>query len=162
MKLVVQRVREASVTVAAEDYRARIGRGMLILLGVEKGDTRAAADWLAAKVARLRIFPNPNRDRNKDRNMDQSLLDVGGEALVVSQFTLAGDCTKGRRPAFDRAAPPEAAEPLCAHFRVALEQLGVRRVASGVFGAKMEVSLVNDGPVTFVLEKKRASRKRDE
>ena len=92
--------------------------------------------------------------------MDRSLLDVGGEALVVSQFTLAGDCAKGRRPAFDRAAPPEAAEPLCAHFRVALEQLGVRRVATGVFGAMMEVSLVNDGPVTFVLE--RTNRKHDE
>ena len=158
MKLVVQRVREASVTVAADSYRARIGRGVLILLGVEKGDTRAEADWLAAKVARLRIFPNPDRDRG--RNMDRSLLDVGGEALVVSQFTLAGDCAKGRRPAFDRAAPPEAAEPLCAHFRVALEQLGVRRVATGVFGAMMEVSLVNDGPVTFVLE--RTNRKHDE
>lgn len=122
-----------------------IGRGLCVLLGVAAGDGAAEAERLAGKVARLRVF------ENEDGKLDRSLLDVGGEALVVSQFTLIADTAKGNRPSFAGAARPEQAEPLCEHFCAGLEALGVR-VARGVFGARMAVELVNDGPVTIVLE----------
>ena len=122
-----------------------IGAGLLVLLGVAEGDTEADADRLAGKIARLRIF------EGDDGRFDRSLLDVGGAALVVSQFTLIADTAKGNRPSFSRAARPEVAEPLYEHFSAALRDLGVP-VETGVFGARMQVELVNDGPVTIVLE----------
>jgi D-aminoacyl-tRNA deacylase len=140
VRAVVQRVARASATPGGE-----VGRGLCVLLGIGDGDDADAADRFAAKVARLRIFEN---DEGK---FDRSLLDVGGEALVVSQFTLIADTAKGNRPSFSHAARPEAAEPLVERFCETLEGLGVR-VARGVFGARMKVELVNDGPVTIVLD----------
>jgi D-tyrosyl-tRNA(Tyr) deacylase len=122
-----------------------IGGGLLVLLGVAQGDTDAGAERLAGKVARLRIFEG---DLGK---FDRSLLDTGGAALVVSQFTLIADTAKGNRPSFSGAARPEVAEPLYDHFCAVLRALGVE-VATGVFGARMEVELVNDGPVTVVVD----------
>jgi D-tyrosyl-tRNA(Tyr) deacylase len=144
MRAVVQRVREASVRADGEVVAA-IGLGAVVLLGVASADTAAEADRLAGKVARLRIFVND------DGRLDHSLLDVGGEALVVSQFTLIADTRKGNRPSFTDAAGPDVAEPLYERFCAALVEEGVR-VARGVFGARMQVSLVNDGPVTIVLD----------
>ena len=144
MRAVVQRVLEASVTVEGEVVAAS-GAGVVVLLGVANGDTVEAAGRLAGKVARLRIF------ESQDGRFDRSLLDVQGHALVVSQFTLIADTSKGNRPSFTDAARPELAESVYAAFCAALEVEGVR-VARGVFGAHMEVSLVNDGPVTIVLD----------
>jgi D-tyrosyl-tRNA(Tyr) deacylase len=139
LRAVVQRVARARVTPGGE-----IGAGLCVLLGVARGDTAADAERLAGKAARLRIF------QNDEGKFDRSLLDTGGAALVVSQFTLLADTTKGNRPSFSDAAPPEEAEPLYEAFCVALAELGVE-VATGVFGVRMEVELVNDGPVTIVL-----------
>ena len=136
----MQRVSRARVTPGGE-----IGAGVCVLLGVADGDDAARAERLAGKVARLRVFEN---DEGK---FDRSLLDVGGDALVVSQFTLIADTTKGNRPSFAAAARPEQAEPLYERFCETLEHEGVR-VARGVFGARMALELVNDGPVTIVLE----------
>ena len=144
VRAVVQRVSRASVRVDGEVVGA-VGGGLLVLLGVRHEDTTETAERLAAKVARLRIFAND------DGRFDRSLLDVGGEALVVSQFTLLADTSRGNRPGFTGAAAPEQAEPLVELFRQELEALGVR-TASGRFGARMEVELVNDGPVTIVLD----------
>jgi D-aminoacyl-tRNA deacylase len=144
MRAVVQRVSEASVSVDGEVV-AECGRGLAILLGVAVGDDEAAADRLAGKIARLRIF------ENAEGRFDHSVRNIGGEALAVSQFTLIADTTKGNRPSFTDAARPEVAEPLYEAFCAALESEGVR-VGRGVFGARMEVSLVNDGPVTIVLD----------
>jgi D-tyrosyl-tRNA(Tyr) deacylase len=129
----------------ADDLAAEIGPGVLVLLGVASEDTEAGAERLAGKVARLRIF------ENQDGRFDRSLLDVKGEALVVSQFTLIADTSKGNRPSFTGAAAPELAEPLYERFCTALGGEGVG-VARGVFGARMQVSLVNEGPVTILLE----------
>ena len=125
--------------------RAEIGAGLCVLLGVARSDDAAAAERLAGRVARLRIF------ENDEGRFDRSLLDVGGAALVVSQFTLLADAAKGNRPSFTEAAPPEEAEPLYEGFCAALRALGVD-VETGVFGARMEVWLVNHGPVTILLE----------
>ena len=144
MRAVVQRVRNASVT-TADEIVAEIGPGLVVLLGVAEEDTVAEAERLAGKVARLRIF------ENDEGRCDRSLLDVSGEALVVSQFTLISDTRKGNRPSFTDAADPGVAEPLYEGFCAALEGEGVR-VSRGVFGARMEVALVNDGPVTIILE----------
>ena len=144
MRLVLQRVSSASVRVDG-DVRGAIGAGALVLLGVEAGDDAAAADRLAAKVARLRIFPA------EDGRFDRALLDTGGAALVVSQFTLLADTARGNRPSFTRAARREEAEPLVERFCAVLRELGVP-VETGTFGARMEVELVNDGPVTIVLD----------
>ena len=144
MRAVVQRVRRASVAVADESV-AEIGAGLLILLGVASGDTAAGSERLAGKVARLRIF------EDEEGRFDRSLLDVSGDALVVSQFTLIADTRKGNRPSFTSAANPELAERVYEGFCAALEQEGLR-VARGRFGARMEVSLINDGPVTIVLD----------
>lgn len=140
----MQRVARASVSVDGMVVGA-CGPGVLVLLGVATGDGPATAEQLAGKVARLRIFEN---DRGR---FDRSLVDVGGEALVVSQFTLLADTGKGNRPGFGEAAAPEVAEPLVRVFCEALRALGVP-VATGRFGARMAVELVNDGPVTIVLE----------
>jgi D-aminoacyl-tRNA deacylase len=123
---------------------SEIGAGLCILLGVARGDDTATAERLAGRVARLRIF------ENEEGRFDRSLLDLGGAALVVSQFTLLADTAKGNRPSFTEAAPPEDAEPLYERFCEELRALGLE-VATGVFGARMEVELVNDGPVTIVL-----------
>jgi D-tyrosyl-tRNA(Tyr) deacylase len=141
---VVQRVRRASVEVAGEPVRA-IGPGILLLVGVRVGDGEAEARWMAEKCAHLRIFPD------EEGKMNRSLLDMGGEVLVVSQFTLWGDAGKGRRPSYVRAAPPEEADPLYRLVAETLAGLGVR-VATGTFQAHMKVSLENDGPVTLLLE----------
>jgi len=143
MKVVVQRVSGARVRVG-EEVAGEIGPGLCVLLGVARGDGADAAARLAEKVARLRIF------ENEEGRFDRSLLDVGGEALVVSQFTLIADTAKGNRPSFTEAAPPEEAEPLYEAFCEALRELGVR-VATGVFGARMALELTNDGPVTITL-----------
>ena len=144
MRLVLQRVRSALVTVDGETVGS-IGIGMLVLCGVESGDGPEAADLAARKVAGLRVFD----DAEGRMNLDASA--VGGAFLVVSQFTLAGSLAKGRRPSFDGAAAPEVAEPLVERFVANLRAEGCE-VATGRFGARMEVELVNDGPVTFVLE----------
>jgi D-tyrosyl-tRNA(Tyr) deacylase len=140
----VQRVREASVRVE-ERVVASSGHGLLVLLGVAVGEAPEAPERLARKIARLRVFEDA-RGR-----FDRSLLDVGGEALVVSQFTLLADTHRGNRPSFTDAAPPQLAENFYERFCDALAGEGVR-VARGVFGARMEVALVNDGPVTLVLD----------
>ena len=145
MRVVVQRVSEASVTVEGEVVGA-IGPGLLALVGVREGDTQVEADWLAAKLAQLRIFADP------EGRFNLSVLDVGGAALVVSQFTLYGDARKGRRPDFIRAARPEVAEPLVAYLAERLRAAGVP-TATGRFGAHMAVRLTNDGPVTLILER---------
>jgi D-aminoacyl-tRNA deacylase len=142
MRVVIQRVTKASVTVDGEVVGA-IGPGLLVLLGIATGDTAADADRLAGKVARLRIL-------EREGKFDLSVLDTGGEILVVSQFTLLADATKGNRPGFSDAARPEVAQPLVERFCAVLAGLGVP-VATGVFGARMSVELVNDGPVTIVL-----------
>lgn len=144
MKAVLQRVSRAQVDVAGETV-GRIGRGILVLLGVEKGDNERDADRLADKIVKLRIFED---DAGK---MNLALGDIGGKLLVVSQFTLAGNCAKGRRPSFDNAAPPDEANRLYEYFVGRVKEAGVP-VATGVFQAMMDVSLVNDGPVTFILE----------
>jgi D-tyrosyl-tRNA(Tyr) deacylase len=131
--------------VVGDETRGVIGRGLCVLLGVARGDDAAAAERLAGRVARLRIF------ENEDGRFDRSLLDVGGGALVVSQFTLLANTAKGNRPSFTDASPPGEAEPLYERFCDALRALGVE-VATGAFGARMEVELVNDGPVTIVLD----------
>ena len=145
MKIVLQRVSEANVTIDGSIVGS-IGRGVLLLVGVQTGDSQTKADFLADKCAELRIFPD---DEGK---MNRSLIDIGGEALVVSQFTLLGDCSKGRRPSFIHAAPPEAGNALYRYFidRLAMK---VNKVETGIFGAMMQVYLINDGPVTMLLEK---------
>ena len=144
MRAVLQRVRSARVLVGDEVVGA-IGRGVLVYVGVAEGDTTAEAEWLADKIAVLRIFAG------EERPIDRSLLDVGAAALVVSQFTLLADTRRGRRPSFTGAAPPEAAEPLVDAVVEALRASGVE-VATGRFGAMMQVESTNDGPVTIVLD----------
>ena len=147
MRAVVQRVSAASVTVGARTI-GQIGPGLLVLLGVETGDGPADARYIAAKVGDLRIF------EDSARHMNRSVTDVGGAVLVVSQFTLAGDCRRGRRPSFDGAAPPDAAKPLYEDVIRELRAKGVP-VETGEFQAMMQVSLVNDGPVTLLLDSRK-------
>ena len=146
MKAIVQRVSEARVTVGNQVV-GQIERGVLVLLGVTHGDDETKGQWLAEKIAKLRIFPD------EGGNMNRSLRDIHGDALVVSQFTLHARVRKGTRPSFNDAAPPELAETLYEGFLVQLQSaLGGRRVAHGQFGAMMQVTLTNDGPVTLVLD----------
>ena len=144
MRAVCQRVSQARVRVAGEIV-AEIGSGLCVLLGVGRGDAGDEAARLAGKVTRLRVFPDAAG------RFDRSVLEAGGAALVVSQFTLLADTAKGNRPSFADAAPPEEAEPVYERFCEELEALGVP-VGRGVFGAKMELELVNDGPVTIILD----------
>jgi D-tyrosyl-tRNA(Tyr) deacylase len=146
MRAVLQRVSRARVLVEAVTV-GEISRGLLVLLGVAQGDTDQQARWLADKVCSLRIFED---DEGK---MNRNLLDVGGSALVVSQFTLYGDCHKGRRPSFIEAALPDEAEPLYEAFAAEVRAQGVK-TATGRFGAMMQVELVNDGPVTLIVDSK--------
>ena len=145
MRALLQRVSRASVTVDGR-VTGRIGRGFVVLLGVTHADTRAEAEWVAAKIAGLRVFDD------EAGKMNRALADVGGELLVVSQFTLYGDARKGRRPSFSDAAVPEQAEPLVDYFVEQLRRAGFT-VATGVFGAHMDVEIHNDGPVTLLVEK---------
>lgn len=149
MRAVLQRVSRASVTVERREVGA-IGVGWLVLLGVERGDGDADADRLAEKVAALRAF------EDEQGKMNRAVGEVGGAVLVVSQFTLLGDCRKGRRPSFDAAAPPAEAERLYRRFADRVAAAGLP-VATGVFRAMMQVALVNDGPVTFLLDSRRSS-----
>jgi D-aminoacyl-tRNA deacylase len=144
MRGLVQRVARAEVRVG-ERTAGSIGPGMLVLVGVGQGDTAAEADWLAGKLSRLRIF------EDDEGRMNRSVLDIGGEVLVVSQFTLFADASRGNRPSFIAAAPPAEAEPLVARVADGLRGFGLR-VAMGEFGAHMAVELVNDGPVTIMLD----------
>ena len=146
MRAVVQRVSESSVTVDGEVV-GNIGPGLMVLLGVTHEDTEKEADYLVDKIINLRIFSD---DAGK---MNRSLLDTGGEMLVVSQFTLYGDCRKGRRPSFIQAADPDKGNALYEYFVKKVREIGVT-TATGRFGAMMDVSLVNDGPVTLIVESK--------
>jgi D-tyrosyl-tRNA(Tyr) deacylase len=146
MRVVLQRVSSASVIVAGETVGA-IDRGWLALLGIAPTDTKSDSEWLAEKTAYLRCFPDT------EGKMNLSVLDIGGAVLAVSQFTLYGDCSKGRRPSFVGAARPEVAEPLYQAFVDGLRSFGIP-VSCGVFGADMQVELTNDGPVTLVVETK--------
>ena len=145
MKIVLQRVKRAQVTVDGE-ITGSINNGILILLGVHKDDTEQQANFLAAKCAELRIFPD------SERKMNLSLHDVNGEVLVVSQFTLYGNCKKGRRPSYVHAASPDKGERLYEYFVERMKE-HANVVQTGIFGAMMDVELVNDGPVTIILEK---------
>jgi D-tyrosyl-tRNA(Tyr) deacylase len=147
VRVVIQRVSEASVTVDQQTVGA-IGQGLMVLLGVAQGDTSQEAKSLAEKTAGLRIFED---DAGK---MNLSVEEIGGSLLVVSQFTLLGDCRKGRRPGFTDAAPPELADQLYEEYVAALRSRGVN-VATGVFRADMQVALVNDGPVTMLLDSRK-------
>jgi len=145
MRVVVQRVSQASVTVGGELVGA-IGPGLVVLVGVARGDTRHDADYLADKLIHLRVFPD------EEGRMNRSVLETGGELLVISQFTLYGDCRKGRRPDFTMAAPPEEARHLYDQFLDILRTRCNIRITSGVFQAEMEVALTNQGPVTIICD----------
>lgn len=145
MRAVIQRVARADVQVNGQTV-AEIGPGLLVLLGVEQGDTESDAEWLAGKVSRLRVFPDAAGV------MNLSVTETGGEVLVVSQFTLLASTKKGNRPSYSRAAPPEAAMPLYERFMALLESMVGKPVKKGIFGAHMKVSLVNDGPVTIIID----------
>lgn len=146
MKIVLQRVRNASVSVAGEQI-SEIGSGLLLLVGIARGDGEAKVDWLSEKVTGLRVFADAEGRMNLD------VRESGGEILAVSQFTLLANTRKGKRPSFVDAAPPEEAERLFDYFCQQLREAGVASVETGSFGAMMEVTLVNDGPVTIVLER---------
>jgi D-tyrosyl-tRNA(Tyr) deacylase len=147
MVALVQRVSEASVEINDETVGA-IGDGLLILLGVHEDDTEAESEWCAATCANLRVFPDA------DGKMDESLLDTGDDALAVPQFTLYGDVTRGNRPSFDEAAPPDRADRLYEHFVAELEEHLNQTVPTGKFGAMMDVHLTNGGPVTLWVERR--------
>ena len=144
MRVVIQRVREGQVRIDDQVVGA-IKKGVVILLGVKTGDNEADAKWLADKCVHLRIF------ENEDGKFHYSLLDVGGDVLIVSQFTLFGDCRKGRRPSFTEAADPSVAGSLYEYFVDLMKQQGLK-VETGVFAAKMEVEMINDGPLTLIID----------
>lgn len=145
MRAVIQRVLEASVEIEGRTV-SRIGDGLLVLLGVEDGDTLEDVSWLGGKVARLRIFSD------LEGKMNQSVIDAGGEIIVVSQFTLHASTKKGNRPSFLKSAAPAVSEPLYEQFSAALERETGKPVGRGIFGADMKVALVNDGPVTILID----------
>jgi len=146
MKLVIQRVKSASVTIDGKIYSS-INNGLLVLYGVEKGDTEDFSKYLCDKILKLRIFEDENE------KMNLSVKDVNGEILIVSQFTLAGDTRKGTRPSFDSAMPPQEAKIMYENFVSMVRGNCSLEVKTGIFGAMMDVALINDGPVTFILEK---------
>lgn len=145
MKALIQRVKSASVTIDGLLY-SKIGQGLLVFLGVEKGDDKLNAEKLADKLSKLRIFEDENE------KMNHSILDIEGKMLIVSQFTLCGDCKKGTRPSFDKSAPPQIANELYEYFISQVKSFNIP-VQTGKFGAMMDVELINDGPVTFMVEK---------
>ena len=144
MKVLIQRVKNASVTIEGELY-SEIGKGILALVGIEKGDGEEQVIKSAKKIVNLRIFPDEND------KMNRSLIDVQGEMLIVSQFTLCGDCKKGTRPSFDKSASPDIANMLYEKFIAETQNYGIK-TAHGKFGAMMDIALINDGPVTFMIE----------
>ena len=144
MKVLIQRVKRASVTIENELYSS-INKGILALVGIEKGDTQDQVEKAAKKIANLRIFPDEND------KMNHSLIDIQGEMLIVSQFTLCGDCKKGTRPSFDRSAPPDIANQLYENFVKEIQSYNIK-TQTGKFAAMMDVELINDGPVTFMIE----------
>lgn len=144
MKVLIQRVKNAGVNINGKTVSS-VSKGILALVGIEKGDTKEQVEKLAKKVVNLRIFPDEND------KMNRSLLDIHGEMLIVSQFTLCGDCKKGTRPSFDKSAPTQIANELYEYFVTQVQSYGIK-TGTGQFGAMMEVSLINDGPVTFMLE----------
>jgi D-tyrosyl-tRNA(Tyr) deacylase len=154
MRAVVQRVSSAAVAVPephAERHVARIGRGLLVFVGIEQGDGPGDVQYIAGKIRDLRVFEDPD---TADRHMNRSVADVSGSVLLVSQFTLAGDCRKGRRPSFDGAAAPQIARPIYEDVVKALKSSGIA-VETGEFQAVMRVSLVNEGPVTLLIDSRK-------
>lgn len=147
MRAIIQLVSQASVTVG-QDIIGTIGPGLVVLLGVSQDDSENDVQYLTEKIANLRIFPD------QEKVMNRSILDIDGEMLVISQFTLYGDCRKGRRPSYSKAARPEQAEPLYNSFVKKISQLGIK-TATGKFQAMMKVSLINDGPVTIMVDSKK-------
>lgn len=147
MKLVIQRVSEASVTIAGS-VQGAIGKGFLVLIGIESADTQEDVDWLVQKTVNMRIFSD------EEGKMNLSLMDIAGELLVISQFTLHASTKKGNRPSFIQAARPETAIPLYESFVAGCRLAGISKVATGIFGADMKVALVNDGPVTIIVDSK--------
>lgn len=147
MRVVIQRVKSSSVTVDGKVI-GKITRGLNLLVGIAHNDTEAELDWMTRKCLELRLFP----DKEKEQAWQKSVVDIQGEILVISQFTLYGDCRKGRRPSFSNSAAPETAEILYDRFVTKLKQSGLN-IANGKFGAMMQVSIENDGPVTLILEK---------
>ncbi|MDD4489186.1 MAG: D-aminoacyl-tRNA deacylase [Paludibacter sp.] len=147
MRIVIQRVSRASVTIDRK-INGEIGKGLLVLLGIEEADNQTDADWLAAKLVNLRIFDDENGVMNR------SVLDINGEIMVVSQFTLHALTKKGNRPSYIKAARPEQAIPLYEYFCILLEENTGKEIQTGVFGADMQVSLLNDGPVTIIIDSK--------
>lgn len=147
MKLVIQRVSEASVTIDGNVHGA-IGKGFLVLVGIESADTAEDVEWLVPKTVNMRIFAD------EEGKMNRSLIDIEGELLVISQFTLHASTKKGNRPSFIQAARPETAIPLYESFISGCRQAGIAKVETGIFGADMKVALVNDGPVTIVMDSK--------
>ena len=145
MRLLIQRVKRSAVTIEGKDRR-EIGQGMCVLIGVTHGDTEKDADWLADKMTGLRIFSDD------DGKINLSLKDIDGEVLLVSQFSLYASCAKGRRPGFTDAAKPDEAERLYNYFVGKVQGLGLKKVATGEFGADMEVEIINDGPLTFIID----------
>ncbi len=145
MRAVIQRVISSEVTVDRE-IKGKISKGFNVLLGVMQGDTEAQADLLAGKIARLRVF------EDEDEKMNLSIIDIGGEVLAISQFTLCADLKKGNRPSFFPSAPPDKANELYEYFCSKLKEQGIKKVEKGVFGADMKVSIENDGPVTIVMD----------
>lgn len=145
MRLVIQRVRRASVTIAGE-LVSEIGQGLMILVGVETGDTPEELEWLARKCAGLRIFDD------EEGVMNRSVMEIGGDIMAVSQFTLTASTKKGNRPSYIRAAGHDLAVPMYERFCARMEELAGRRVARGRFGADMQVELINDGPVTIIID----------
>ncbi len=148
MKILLQKVQSSEVKVENKTV-GQIGHGFLLFLGITHEDTENSADWLVEKILKLRLFSDPGRDSFMEKN----ILEVGGEILVISQFTLYADCKKGTRPSFTEAARPEEAEKLYNYFVEKLRSTGIV-VARGIFGAHMEVSLVNDGPITLIIDSK--------
>ena len=154
MKVVVQRVRSSRVEVNGKVIGS-IGKGLNVLVAIAKGDTEAEVEWMSQKCLNLRIFPEAGGDtcsEQENQRLNQSIQDIQGDILAISQFTLYGDCRKGRRPSFDRAAPPQTAKQLYQYFVDCLRQSGLT-IETGEFGASMQVSIENDGPVTLVIER---------
>ena len=145
MRIVVQRVKRSAVTINGKERR-EIGQGMCVLVGVTHDDTESSANWLAEKLAGLRIF------EDSDGKINLSLQDIAGEVLIVSQFSLYASCAKGRRPSFIGAAKPEHAENIYNYFVQKVKALGLKRVQTGEFGANMEIEIINDGPLTFIID----------
>ena len=148
MRVIVQRVKSSQVTVNG-NIIGKIGQGLNLLVGIASTDTETELDWMARKCLELRLFP---ADANHSGRWEKSVQEIGGELLVISQFTLYGDCRKGRRPSFDKSAAPDSAKDLYNRFITKLRQSGLR-IETGEFGAMMQVSIENDGPVTLLLER---------